>query len=244
MDTQKEVKSRMMITSLAWVKRGHAKAITVEMLEQEEAKDATLEQSQPESDGEGEGEGEDQLDEKHGMKHYEEEDNIPIFGEDYNELMRGTGEGDAEMDPEKFPVEIDDDEDEKEDYTIHKQDALIVTAAAEQDYSNLEVYLYEEESSNLFVHHEIMLNAYPLCLEWIPYIPGSNASLAAKGNYLAVGTFKPGIEIWNMDVIDAVEPIMTLGGETKEAANFPLASMKKKNKSKYFTEGSHFDSVL
>jgi periodic tryptophan protein 1 len=245
MEKDGEHKSRMMITSLAWVKRGYAKAMTEEMIMEEEAKNTDMKESQMEAEGEdGEGEGED----KYNMKNYDEECNIPIFGEDINELMQedneADGEGDAEMDPEKFPFEVNDDEDEKEDYAIHKSDALIVTAAAEQDYSNLEVYLYEESTSNLFVHHEIMLNAYPLCLEWIPYVPGNNASFDVKGNYIAVGTFKPGIEIWNLDIIDAVAPLMTLGGETKAAANVPLASMKNKNKQKYFKEGSHFDSIL
>lgn len=147
-------KSRMMITALAWVKRGYAKAVTEELDDMEgleEAKESTnAEQSTPE-----EGEGNDEFN----MKAYEKEDNIPIFAEDYAE---NDGEGDIEMDNQQFPAELEDGEEEKEDLTIHKSDALIVTAAAEQDYSNLEVYLFEEEKSNLFVHHEIMLNAFPL----------------------------------------------------------------------------------
>lgn len=31
--------------------------------------------------------------------------------------------------------------------------------------------------------------------------------------WLQVGSLSPGIEVWDMDVLDAVEPIITLGGE-------------------------------
>jgi len=33
------------------------------------------------------------------------------------------------------------------------------------------------------------------------------------GNYAIVGTFLPEIEIWNLDVLNVIEPTFTLGGE-------------------------------
>lgn len=80
------------------------------------------------------------------------------------------GVDDADKPPIKdnYPDEFSDSEEEKEDYTIRKSDAVIVAATAENDHSNLEVYIYEHQNSNLFVHHEVILGAYPLCLEWLP----------------------------------------------------------------------------
>ena len=46
-------------------------------------------------------------------------------------------------------------------------DSLIVAATAENDHSSLEVYLYDHKSSDLYVHHEILLGSYPLCIEWL-----------------------------------------------------------------------------
>ncbi len=66
-----------------------------------------------------------------------------------------------------YPSELEDSEEEKEDYTIRKTDALIVAATAENDHSNLEIYVYDHKTSDLYVHHEIILASYPLCLEWI-----------------------------------------------------------------------------
>lgn len=95
---------------------------------------------------------------------------------------------------------------------------LFVTA------SSLEFHVYDEESGNFYLHHDILLAAYPLSLEWLDCYPHEvdNAnghrrlppppSLLACGSYVAVGTFRPEIEIWNTDVIDVMEPECVLGG--------------------------------
>ena len=79
-------------------------------------------------------------------------------------------DAEAEGKPLKhYPSDFSEDsEEEKEDFTIRKSDGIIVAATAENDFSNLEVYIYEQATSTLYVHHEIMLSAYPLCIEWIP----------------------------------------------------------------------------
>jgi len=66
-----------------------------------------------------------------------------------------------------YPDEFSEDSEEKEDYTIRKTDSIIVAATADNDHSNLEVYIYEHENSNMYVHHEIILGSYPLCMEWL-----------------------------------------------------------------------------
>ena len=123
-------------------------------------------------------------------------------------------ESDQDMDDEgiekekgadkQYPDEFSDSEEDKEDYTIRKTDSLIVAATAENDHSNLEVYIYEHEKSNLYVHHEIILGAYPLCLEWIPTF------YRKRANMIAVGTFLPEIEIWNLDS-ESCDPAAVLG---------------------------------
>ena len=224
--------SKMMITALWWVKRGYAKAIT----EQYDAVVPTDQDFQENTKQE-----DDEMD--------DETDNLPDLGEGYiqpdKESNAGEGEDDEDMIPqEDYPQMVKDDNSDDEEDVIRKSDALIVTACAERDYSTLEVYLYEEEVSNLYVHHEIMLNAYPLWIEWIKYVPGESTQINNKGNFVAVGTFGTAIEIWNLDQVDVVEPYITLGGETEAGKNLPLKSMKAKKRKKYYNEGSHIDSVL
>lgn len=106
---------------------------------------------------------------------------------------------------DEYPSEFEDSEEEKEDFTIRNTDALLVAASTEKDFSNLEVYVYEYKTSSLYVHHDIMLSSYPLCLEWIKSYAGK------KTNLVAVGTFLPQIEVWNLDVLDVVQPEFILG---------------------------------
>jgi len=93
-----------------------------------------------------------------------------------------------------------------------------VSATAEGDHSNLEVYIYDHKTSDLYVHHEIMLGAYPLCLEWLPELQKS------KTNHVVVGTFLPEIEIWNLDS-EAVEPSAVLGN-IEESVNYNEGKLK------------------
>lgn len=86
-------------------------------------------------------------------------ESVSSFGDDANPEKKAKDD---------YPSELEDSEEEKEDYTIRKSDAIIVTATAENEHSNLEVYIYDHKTSDLYVHHEIILGSYPLCLEWLP----------------------------------------------------------------------------
>jgi len=68
---------------------------------------------------------------------------------------------------DEYPSEYSDSDEEKDDFQVRKSDSLIVAATAENDFSNLEVYIYDHKTSDLYVHHEIILGALPLCLEWL-----------------------------------------------------------------------------
>jgi periodic tryptophan protein 1 len=139
---------------------------------------------------------------------------------------------------DEYPDQLDDSEEEKEDFTIRKSDGIIVTATAESDHSNLEVYVYDYTTSDLYVHHEIILSSYPLCLEWLPVHGGQ------KVNYMIVGTFLPEIEIWDLDTEDC-EPVGILGS-VEQSEKYKKKSIKQFNKSKKVLnpEQTHTDAVL
>ncbi|OUM60938.1 hypothetical protein PIROE2DRAFT_51972 [Piromyces sp. E2] len=115
-------------------------------------------------------------------------------------------------------ITLDDAEDEKEEMNeleVLPTDNLLITAKTEDDISHLEIYTYIEEEDNLYIHHDIMLPAFPLCVEWLDFKLGRKANEQGTGNYVAVGTFDPTIEIWDLDTIDAMYPEVILG-ETKK----------------------------
>jgi len=82
-----------------------------------------------------------------------------------------------------------------------------------------------------------MLSVYPLCIEWLPIDIKTNNT---KANYAIVGSFLPEIEIWNLDMIDAIEPELTLGGS--EESGSVVKNLKKKKKKE--SDLVHTDAVV
>jgi periodic tryptophan protein 1 len=132
-------------------------------------------------------------------------------------------------------------------------DNLLVVAKTEDEISQLEVYIYDESSENLYVHHDLMLPNFPLCLEWLDFPPVSSASPTSAssqfGNFVAVGTLDPEIEIWSLDVVDPMYPDALLGRPDLSKAHVPTAAgtgKKKRKKAKHRTTASgwHVDAVL
>lgn len=165
-----------------------------------------------------------------------------------------------------LPLELDNQE-EKKELQIYPSDNLVLATRTEDDISYLDIYVYddgagapegspeEEEDkldpdvakglvreSNLYVHHDIMLPAFPLCVEWVNFRVGGDNSGSNIGNYAAIGTFDPQIEIWNLDCIDKAFPDMILG----EPDNNLMAGLSRKKKKKNSTHVTthHTDAVL
>ncbi|KAJ2251321.1 rRNA-processing protein [Coemansia sp. RSA 455] len=107
--------------------------------------------------------------------------------------------------------EEDLEEDEADEVRIFGSDNLLLVAKTEDDISNIEVCVFEGESDNLFVHHDFMLPAFPLALEWLDYRVGRKAQEPGGGSYVAVATFEPRIEIWDLDTMDGMYPDLVLG---------------------------------
>ena len=131
----------------------------------------------------------------------------------------------------------DDEDEERQELEVLPSDNMLVTAKTEDEISQLEIYVYDETQENLYVHHDLMLPNFPLCLEWLDFHPASSSSKAPTptsefGNYIAVGTLDPEIEIWSLDQVEAMYPATVLGrpDKTKAHVPVPLGTGKKKKK--------------
>ena len=147
------------------------------------------------------------------------------------------GEGDHE----------ESDASDAEDDVIKPSDAVLLVAHTEEEYSCVEVQVYDEENGSLYVHHDIALPAFPLALAWMPGQPSAEATDGPSGSFVAVGTFKPGIEIWNLDVLDPLEPTAVLGGEQPGAQpSKPRGKARGRGaaSSAPLVDGSHTDAVM
>lgn len=147
----------------------------------------------------------------------------------------------------------DVEDDERLELEILPTDNLLVTAKTEDDVSQLEIYVYDESQDNLYVHHDLMLPNFPLCLEWLDFPPTSSEMEADTppkfGNYIAVGTLDPEIEIWSLDVVESMYPDMILGRPDQTAAHVPVPAgtgkkKRKKTKHRPSSNAYHVDAVL
>ena len=215
---------------------------------------------------------------KYGLDGYDKEDEgiggINMFGQIHDKksgmMYHESNKEDPYLKAEGAAAMEDSDEDEDDETAIKASDMLIATTRCEEDYFNMEVYVYEEEEvdeeaqsedtplpepGNIFVHHDVMLPDFALSSVWT----GANPTKPTpeKGNFVAVATAAPMIEIWNLDILNAMEPTFVLGGAHRETEEEQQANRSKKKKEKaakksresglsgvVFEEGSHRDSVL
>ncbi|KAK7208129.1 WD40-repeat-containing domain protein [Myxozyma melibiosi] len=115
--------------------------------------------------------------------------------------------------PKKDGAVVDDiEEEEREELQILDSDNLLLVAKTEDNLSHMEVYVYDQSEANLYVHHDILLPSFPLCVEWLNVRVGrTRTEENQQGSFAAIGTFEPNIEIWNLDVIDEMYPDAILG---------------------------------
>jgi len=106
----------------------------------------------------------------------------------------------------------EEDEEDQEDFKIRGTDNMIVAAHVEGDSATLEVYVYNDVEDALYVHHDILLPSLPLALEWLPFDPESDT----RGNLVAVGSMDPVIQVWDLDLVDCLEPAFKLGKKAKK----------------------------
>ncbi|CAG7973497.1 unnamed protein product [Penicillium olsonii] len=134
----------------------------------------------------------------------------------------------------------EDDDEEREELQIMPEDNLLLAGKVEDEVAHLEVYVYEDKADNLYVHHDIMLPGIPLCTEWLDIPVGKNTEGRTQGNFVAVGTMEPDIEIWDLDVVDSMYPNAILGQGGQDADK----KQKKQKKKSKANDEYHIDAVL
>lgn len=205
------------------------------------------------------------------LEHYDDEDedegeNMGMF----SNLKTLTYHENDEKDPYITLPTAEEEEEERQEWQIYPTDNLILATRTEEELSTLEVYVYDDQAeagddnddededngarSNLYVHHDIMLPSFPLCVERVDYRVGKGkieGQPDAAGNFAAVSTFEPEIEIWNLDVTESAYPDMILGQKPQDESSVVTDSekkLKKKKKKKVVQKKKndqyHVDAVL
>ncbi|KAF2835487.1 periodic tryptophan protein-like protein [Patellaria atrata CBS 101060] len=264
-----------MITATAWVPRGFAAPFPTKYvfdeaeysriqelakLQLDDAKEDLEEAQGKKSETNGSSEGTDlpqsnaDIDDdlkEYDLEHYDDDDeekeqdengvSMGIFG-NIKSLAYHTSNDD---DPYITLKDGDDDDDDREELQILATDNLVLAARLEDEVAHLEVYVYEDTEDNLYVHHDIMLPAIPLAVEWLDLPVGqSGTERDSKGNFVAVGTMDPDIELWDLDTVDCMYPNAILGQGQEDSTKIDKTKKKKKKKSKKANDSYHVDAVL
>jgi len=125
--------------------------------------------------------------------------------------------------------------DDESDLSISPEDNLIAIGKVHGEFFSLEVWVTNVAEGSLFCHHDAILSSCPLAIEWVGFDPGEMNS--ASANLVAIGNLTPNIELWDLDVVNTLEPAFTLKGKLK-------GGRKKKDSKKVATSRGHSDAVL
>lgn len=107
------------------------------------------------------------------LEGYDKEQNMPV-------LVKEAFEGKFEKEGELEGYWEDDDLENKEDFEIRPSDCLLLAGKIEQEFSSIEVYVYDEETFRLWLHHDFMISAFPTCIEWLGIQPSQTENAGSK----------------------------------------------------------------
>ncbi|XP_002404279.4 periodic tryptophan protein 1 homolog [Ixodes scapularis] len=217
------------VPCLTWVKRGVSKSNPEkvrllkdqlkELIEADSAATGNPDDKQDEEHGTVADA--DDITAKYGLDTYDDEDDAPTAMSSLAGLAMYASNAD---DPYLEQGDDEESEEEVDDFTIRPTDNLITVARVdEQSCATVEVYVNNHHEDHLYVHHDIILPAYPLCIEWLSFDP---AEESGAGNFVAIGDMHPIINVWDLDIVDTLEPAYKLGKKTKKKKAKKVVAMK------------------
>ncbi|KAK0399892.1 hypothetical protein QR680_003260 [Steinernema hermaphroditum] len=170
-------------------------------------------------------------DDEYKMEDYDKEES-----KDDREGLRGIAcYANNSDDPYMTNVVDSDNESDAGDLEIKENDNLVAALKCEEDESALVCYLYNHDEKDWYVHHHYDLPSPALHVERILFDPGTDNR---KGNLVAVGSIEGDITIWDLDILDLAESVVTLGTPKSER------NKKGKKKAKKPQSKGHEQAVL
>ncbi|KAL0281215.1 UNVERIFIED_CONTAM: hypothetical protein PYX00_002270 [Menopon gallinae] len=156
---------------------------------------------------------------------------VPMSIDDEYDMDNYDNDGDSELNVGDIAVYSNDDpynvndepDSDAEDDIIKPNDNLIVVGHVEGYASSLEIYVHNDFEDSLYVHHDILLPSIPLCIEWLNYDP---ANVNRSANLCAVGSMAPIIDVWDIDLVNCIEPAYKLGKKGSRKKGTPQVGHK------------------
>ncbi|XP_050350162.1 periodic tryptophan protein 1 homolog [Nymphalis io] len=225
-----------LVSCMHFVKRGVAKAVPekIELTEKELEKIIKQTATELRLTEEGDDQSDDEADNAETARDPPADPNDEFNFENYDEEEASdpVGIGTIATLPnlgdlsENVQIRTEGPDSDEEDDIIKPDDNLLLVGHVETDASILEVYIFNKEEGSFYVHHDIILPWFPLCIEWLSHDPSD----PQPGNLCALGGMDPVIQVWDLDIENCLEPAFKLG--------------KKPNKKKKTKRIGHKEAVL
>lgn len=94
------------------------------------------------------------------------------------------------------------------DFLLGPGDNMLMCARA-GDMGYVDCLVYNGRTDELFLHHSFATADLPLSVTFLDFLPGGSGE---EGAFAAVSTFSNEIEIWDLNLLDALHPTCVLGG--------------------------------
>lgn len=222
------------VVSLCWVKRGLAKTPTRIQLDNDELKKILesdkknkkkkLKKESPKASNE-----DNEREEQEKLSDVDNEDDLLDIKADTIDTLAMF----ASNKEDDYLIRKDNgDESDDEDFHIKTTDNLIICGQIDKEVCTLNSYVYNDIEHSFYIHHDTILPSIPLCIECLDY--DSTLGSEKSVNYVAIGSLNPWIEIWDLDILESLEPEFILGSRKK----------KKKNIDKKVKIKGHKDAVI
>lgn len=144
-------------------------------------------------------------DDEYNLENYDKED------DSLRASLKGVVAFDKSKKKAKKKRRASSDDSEKEDDIIKDDDNLILVGHVDEDLNTMNVYVYNEKDGDMYIHHDLILKSPALCVEWL------SCDESGYSNMCAIGSMKPVIELWDLDIFNCVEPVFKLGRSKKKS---------------------------
>jgi periodic tryptophan protein 1 len=177
------------VTYVAWIPAGVTPPVLMDapVEEEMEAGAGAPGQGAPEMSAEDE-----RIIKEYGMENYDKEDEEEPPGV-VTEDPYQTGPVGVD------PVEGDDEQ-------VRSTDLLLMVGKTGDVVPMVDILLFDAQEESVYVHHELMIPSFPLCIKWLDFEPRTGAT----GSFAAVAGFEPQIEIWNLNIAEPTHPAAIL----------------------------------
>ncbi|WBY61176.1 periodic tryptophan protein 1 [Plasmodium yoelii yoelii] len=114
----------------------------------------------------------------------------------------------------------------EDELNIEKTDSIILNGKIYNDVGTLELHLFNYDENIFNIYDDTIIDNYPLCMDVV------KSSYYKNTNLVAIGTLNKDIGLWDINLMDSLEPVCYLGNHDNTYDDIYLNNKKNKKDKK------------